>query len=337
MGSFGAGAEGGVNSLGGSSGVSTPEWPPRPVSDLMGPESASRDGVPEPGGGDGIAALVEGGGGGGGGEGGEGGGGEGGGGGDEGGSDGLHARPGFFQGRRAGIGGASGGAARGGGGHHHARDSDRSSAGAGGPRRGPVNIRNEHGNTALAVAAALQDASVAAELTVGLSKLNAVYQWLESAWFQPLSLKCDNPVSKFAFTCNLYRYITGVLLEHGASPLVLSGGWTPLHWAAQQGNAAAAAAMAAWEGGRAVDARSADAGDTPLMVAASSGRVECCRALLHAGADALTVNTDGAGLLSQVAAKVSRGSRSKVRAHTRAALLRAAPQLRGGAVQVESS
>jgi|AntAceMinimDraft_5_1070358.scaffolds.fasta_scaffold62518_3 hypothetical protein len=41
-----------------------------------------------------------------------------------------------------------------------------------------------------------------------------------------------------------------------------------------------------------------------------------------------TVNADGIGLLAQVAAKVSRGSRSKVRAATRQALLRAAPQLR---------
>lgn len=165
------------------------------------------------------------------------------------------------------------------------RDSDRSSAGQGEPRRGPVDFRNEHGNTALAVAAALQDAAVAAELTA-------------------------------------------LLLAHDASPLVLSSGWTPLHWAAQQGNAAAAAAMAAWEGGRATDARSADAGDTPLMVAAASGRVDCCRALLGAGADALAVNAAGLGVLSQVAARVSRGSRSKVRALTRAALLRAAPQLR---------
>lgn len=57
--------------------------------------------------------------------------------------------------------------------------------------------------------------------------------------------------------------------------------------AAQQGNAAAAAAMAEWEGGRAVDTRSAAAGDTPLMVAAASGRIDCCRVLLAAGADAL--------------------------------------------------
>jgi hypothetical protein len=45
---------------------------------------------------------------------------------------------------------------------------------------------------------------------------------LESAWIQPLNLKCDIPVSKFAFTFNLYRssaaheYLVG-----GNSPLAL--------------------------------------------------------------------------------------------------------------------
>ena len=119
------------------------------------------------------------------------------------------------------------------------RESDRSSAGGEG-RRGPVDVRNEHGNTALAVAAALEDAA-AAEATAAL------------------------------------------LLERGASPLALSGGWTPLHWAAQQGNADALAKLAAWEGGRGVDARASDTGDTPLMVAAAAGRVDCCEALLAAG------------------------------------------------------
>jgi hypothetical protein len=33
---------------------------------------------------------------------------------------------------------------------------------------------------------------------------------LESARFQPLNLKCDILVSKFAFKCNLYRYTGGV-------------------------------------------------------------------------------------------------------------------------------
>ena len=122
--------------------------------------------------------------------------------------------------------------------------------------------------------------------------------------------------------------LTTLLLDRGASPSALSNGWTPMHWAAQQGNAAAIAAMAAWEGGRVVDARAAETGDTPLMVAAASGRAECCVTLLDAGADALVVNADGAGVLSQVAANVSRGTRSKVRAATREILLRAAPQLR---------
>jgi ankyrin repeat protein len=57
--------------------------------------------------------------------------------------------------------------------------------------------------------------------------------------------------------------------------------------------------MAAWQGGRAVDARSTDAGATPLMVAAASGRAACCLALLAAGAHALAVNAAGAGVLSQ--------------------------------------
>ena len=86
--------------------------------------------------------------------------------------------------------------------------------------------------------------------------------------------------------------------------------------------------MATWDGGRAVDVRSEDAGDTPLMIAASAGRIECCRVLLDADADALAVNASGMGLLTHVASRVSRGSRSKVRAMTRAFLLRAAPQLR---------
>ena len=38
------------------------------------------------------------------------------------------------------------------------------------------------------------------------NKLNAVDPKLESAWFQPLSLKCDLLVSKFAFKFSLCRY-----------------------------------------------------------------------------------------------------------------------------------
>lgn len=246
----------------GAGGASTPGWPPRPVSDLLGHGSASCE-LPaghalDPGegpvGSDGSER------------------GERGGGADRGGGSG--GPPGWSGRSRSRVCGV-----------RHVGSSDRSSMGPGGSRPSPVDVRNEHGNTALAVAAALKDPVVAAELVV-------------------------------------------LLMEHGASPLLLSGGWSPLHWAAQEGNAAAAAAMAAWEGGRAVDVLSADAGDTPLMVAAASGRIECCLALLDAGADALVVNVEGVGLLSHVAAKVSRGVRSKVRAATRTALLRAAPQLR---------
>jgi hypothetical protein len=41
---------------------------------------------------------------------------------------------------------------------------------------------------------------------VGLYKLISVYLSLESAWFEPLSLKCEKLVSDFAFKFNLYRY-----------------------------------------------------------------------------------------------------------------------------------
>jgi hypothetical protein len=44
---------------------------------------------------------------------------------------------------------------------------------------------------------------------VGLYKLNPVDPYHESAWFQPLNLKCDILVSNFAFKCNLYRYNAG--------------------------------------------------------------------------------------------------------------------------------
>ena len=144
--------------------ASTPEWPPRPVRDILGPESVSRE-PPES-------------------------------------SDGkLPARPVVrgIPGRRAPRASV------------RVRDSDRSSGGDLGARGGgPVDARNEHGNAALAVAAALSDAAVSATLT-------------------------------------------RLLLTHGASPLVLSSGWTPLHWAAQEGNVESLEAMAAWEGGRAVD------------------------------------------------------------------------------------
>ena len=43
---------------------------------------------------------------------------------------------------------------------------------------------------------------------MGLYKLNPVDPQLESAWFQPLKLKCDFLVSNFAVKLNLYRYTT---------------------------------------------------------------------------------------------------------------------------------
>ena len=219
--------------------ASTPEWPPRPVRDILGPESVSRE-PPES-------------------------------------SDGkLPARPVVrgIPGRRAPRASV------------RVRDSDRSSGGDLGARGGgPVDARNEHGNAALAVAAALSDAAVSATLT-------------------------------------------RLLLTHGASPLVLSSGWTPLHWAAQEGNVESLEAMAAWEGGRAVDARCEAFGRTPLTTAASAGRGACVEALIRAGADALALDVDGAGVLSHVATKVSKGVRSKVRAATRSALLAAAPKLK---------
>jgi hypothetical protein len=48
--------------------------------------------------------------------------------------------------------------------------------------------------------------------TVRRCKQNSVDPWLERAWFQPLSLKRDILVSKFAFKCNLYRYSSGPFL-----------------------------------------------------------------------------------------------------------------------------
>ena len=69
-------------------------------------------------------------------------------------------------------------------------------------------------------------------------------------------------------------------------------------------------------------------GRTPLTTAASAGRGACVEALIRAGADALALDVDGAGVLSHVATKVSKGVRSKVRAATRSALLAAAPKLK---------
>jgi pimeloyl-ACP methyl ester carboxylesterase len=50
------------------------------------------------------------------------------------------------------------------------------------------------------------------ELAVKLYKFNPVYPWLESAWFQPLSLKSENNLFQaFAFKCNVYRYMADFL------------------------------------------------------------------------------------------------------------------------------
>ena len=76
-----------------------------------------------------------------------------------------------------------------------------------------------------------------------------------------------------------------------------------------------------------MDARASDTGDTPLMVAAAAGRVDCCEALLAAGGAALATNASGVALAC-AGSKVSRGSRAKARLATRAALLRLEPKLR---------
>jgi hypothetical protein len=58
---------------------------------------------------------------------------------------------------------------------------------------------------------------------VGLYKLNSVDPpWLETACFQPLNLKCDILVSKFAFKFNLYRY-TEMATEGIARPCAQCG------------------------------------------------------------------------------------------------------------------
>jgi hypothetical protein len=56
---------------------------------------------------------------------------------------------------------------------------------------------------------------------VGLYKLQSCKSsWsrsLESTWFQPLSLWSENPVSKFAFKFNLYRYSVVLVQTAGAA------------------------------------------------------------------------------------------------------------------------
>ena len=120
--------------------VSTPQWPPRPVSDILGPGSASREPPCDQAGevADAQAGVRN----------------------DAATEDGEDpVRPGIqnkhrFAGELARLPSIP------------KRDSDRSSADTlNGVNRGPVDKRNEHGNTALAVAAALADPAVAAELT----------------------------------------------------------------------------------------------------------------------------------------------------------------------------
>jgi hypothetical protein len=85
---------------------------------------------------------------------------------------------------------------------------------------------------------------------VGLCELNAVDPWLESAWSQPLNLKCENPVSKFGFsdaTCTALHHggVCHVSLGDAArvgvrrfvSPVVVDadveeedGGGATFHW-----------------------------------------------------------------------------------------------------------
>jgi hypothetical protein len=44
---------------------------------------------------------------------------------------------------------------------------------------------------------------------------------LKDAWFQPVNLKCDLLVSKFAFKCSLYRYDTRAARWHLKNVLML--------------------------------------------------------------------------------------------------------------------
>jgi glutathione S-transferase len=52
----------------------------------------------------------------------------------------------------------------------------------------------------------LMKVPAAIDADVGLYKLKSQ---LETAWFEPSSVISENSVSKFAFTCNLYRYTEG--------------------------------------------------------------------------------------------------------------------------------
>ena len=71
------------------------------------------------------------------------------------------------------------------------------------------------------------------KIKVGLYNLNADYPYLESARFQPLNLKCDFLVSKFAFTFNTCTATSRAITRT-----------TPTHPAATR--AAEAAGMTRW-------------------------------------------------------------------------------------------
>jgi hypothetical protein len=45
---------------------------------------------------------------------------------------------------------------------------------------------------------------------VGLYTLNSVYPWLESAWFQPLNLKCDFLVLRLCFQIQVVPLRSGI-------------------------------------------------------------------------------------------------------------------------------
>ena len=80
------------------------------------------------------------------------------------------------------------------------------------------------------------------------------------------------------------------LAEAGAALEVQAdGGWTPLHWAAHQGHAAAVTALA--DAGASLEAQAHDK-RTPLHWAAHQGQTAAVRALVKAGAS-LAARADG--------------------------------------------
>jgi hypothetical protein len=59
---------------------------------------------------------------------------------------------------------------------------------------------------------------------VGVYKLNSADPQLETAWFQPLSLKCENPVSKFAFKLQLAPLRPGLRRRRATTTTATVGG-----------------------------------------------------------------------------------------------------------------